>query len=94
LVRYGGDEFIAILPRQNKEEALSKVERMKRAIASRKFLQKEKINARLRASFGLASFPEDAKDKRELLAEADRCLFQSKAEGKNRITFVEMEEAA
>jgi len=94
LVRYGGDEFIAILPRQNKEEALAKVERMKRAIAQTKFLQKEDISARLKASFGLASYPQDAKDKRELLAEADRCLFKSKAEGKNRITFVEMDQAA
>ena|SRR5579859_3660361 len=94
LVRYGGDEFIAILPRQNKHEALLKVNRMKQLIHSTRFLQKEGINARLTASFGLACFPADAKDKRELLAEADRCLFQSKSEGKNRITFTELEEAA
>jgi len=94
LVRYGGDEFIVILPRQNKEEALHKVRRMKRAIESTPFLQKENIQAHLTASFGLASFPHDAKDKRELLAEADRCLFKSKTEGKNRITFVELEQAA
>src|SRR5215469_8996470 len=68
LVRYGGDEFIAILPRQSKDEALAKVNRMKRAIAGSHFLRKEHINARLTASFGLASFPDDAKDKRELLA--------------------------
>ena len=46
------------------------------------------------ASFGLACYPHDAKDKHELLAEADRCLFQSKARGKNRITVLELEEAA
>jgi len=94
LVRYGGDEFIAILPRQNKDEALLKVNRMKHAILSTPFLQKEGIDARLTASFGLASFPQDANDKRELLAEADRCLFQSKSEGKNRISFGELEHAA
>jgi len=94
LVRYGGDEFIAILPRQSKEEALLKVNRMRRLIRATPFLQKEGINARLTASFGLASFPNDAKDKRELLAEADRCLFQSKSEGKNRITFAELDKAA
>jgi diguanylate cyclase (GGDEF)-like protein len=86
LVRYGGDEFIVILPRQSKAQALAKVERMKEAIAKTIFLQKEEINARLSASFGLATFPEDAQDKRELLAEADRCLFQSKTDGKDRIT--------
>ena len=90
LVRYGGDEFIAILPRQTKAEARVKVERMQQAISDASFLQKENINAHLTASFGLACFPDDAQDKRELLAEADRCLFQSKAEGKDRITEVEM----
>ena len=94
LVRYGGDEFIVILPRQSKEEALLKVNRMKQLIRSTPFLQKEGINASLTASFGLASYPHDAKDKRGLLAEADRCLFQSKTEGKNRITFTELEQAA
>ena len=79
LVRYGGDEFIVILPRQNKHEALLKVSRMNQAITSTPFLQKEGINAFLTASFGLAAFPGDAHDKRALLAEADRCLFRSKS---------------
>ena len=94
LVRYGGDEFIVILPRQRKEEASAKVRRMKEAIESTHFLQREDINARLTASFGLASFPEDARDKGELLAEADRCLFKSKTEGKNRISLANLAEAA
>jgi diguanylate cyclase (GGDEF)-like protein len=94
LVRYGGDEFIAILPRQTKLEAVAKVERMKHAISSTPFLQKENINAHLTASFGLASYPQDARDKRELLAEADRCLFESKNAGKDRITFADLERAA
>ena len=89
IVRYGGDEFIVILPRQTKDEALLKVGRMKEAITSTRFLTKEHINASLTASFGFACFPGDASNKHELLAEADRCLFQSKNEGKNRITFAE-----
>jgi len=90
LVRYGGDEFIVILPRQTKAAALAKVELMKEVIASTPFLQKEKINARLTASFGVASFPQDVADKHELLAEADRCLFRSKNEGKNRVSFLQI----
>lgn len=93
LVRYGGDEFIVILPRQTKAEAEAKVERMQRAIGETPFLQKEGIDAHLTASFGLACFPHDALDKHELLAEADRCLFQSKTEGKNRMTLMEPEPA-
>jgi diguanylate cyclase (GGDEF)-like protein len=78
IVRYGGDEFIVILPRQNKQEALAKVTRMREAIHSTAFLARENIHARLTASFGVASYPHDAANKHELLAEADRCLFQSK----------------
>ncbi len=89
LVRYGGDEFIVILPRQNKREAAFKVERMKRAIENTRFLQKEDVNFHLTASFGLASFPDDALDKKALLGAADSCLFESKSRGKNRITVVE-----
>jgi diguanylate cyclase (GGDEF)-like protein len=91
IVRYGGDEFIVILPRQSKQEALIKVGRMQEAIASTRFLQKENINAELTASFGLAVYPDDAADKHQLLAAADRCLFESKSTGKNRITFADGE---
>jgi diguanylate cyclase (GGDEF)-like protein len=94
LVRYGGDEFVVILPRQTKAEAVNKVERMKKAISSAVFLQKEKVNAHLTASFGLAAYPQDAADKKELLAEADRCLFESKTDGKNRVTAVKFNHAA
>jgi diguanylate cyclase (GGDEF)-like protein len=86
IVRYGGDEFVVILPRQGKDQALVKVQRMKRAITSTAFLQKENIDVHVTASFGMATFPHDARDKRELLAEADDCLFRSKADGKNRIS--------
>jgi diguanylate cyclase (GGDEF)-like protein len=86
IVRYGGDEFVVILPRQKKEQALAKVKRMKQALTSTPFLHKEKVNAHVTASFGLATFPHDATDKRELLAAADDCLFRSKADGKNRIS--------
>jgi diguanylate cyclase (GGDEF)-like protein len=86
IVRYGGDEFVVLLPRQNKAQALTKVQRMKRALTSTAFLEKENVNAHVTASFGLATFPHDATDERELLAAADDCLFRSKADGKNRIS--------
>lgn len=86
LVRYGGDEFIVLLPRQSKDQGLLKVERFKEAINNAEFLRKEGVNARLTASFGLASYPRDAGDKKSLLAAADRCLFQSKSDGKNRVS--------
>jgi len=85
LVRYGGDEFIVILPRQSKEAALTKVERMREALATTCFLDKEGINVQLSASFGLASFPEDAQDKRELLRKRTGACLRARP-GEEQIT--------
>ena len=45
----------------------------------------ESLDVRTSASFGLATYPDDAADKKELLMAADHCLFRSKAAGKNRV---------
>lgn len=86
IVRYGGDEFVVILPRQGKEQAYAKVQRIRSALTVTPFLQRENIDVHVTASFGLATFPHDAQDKRDLLAAADDCLFKSKSDGKNRIS--------
>ncbi len=86
IVRYGGDEYVVVLPRQGKTKALVKVALMQEAISSATFLDKETPGVFVTASFGLATYPQDARNKRELLAEADRCLFKSKRLGKNRIS--------
>ena len=86
IVRYGGDEFIVILPGQGSTEAFSKVEAISKGVRSTAYLQQENIHLKATASFGLASFPDDARDKKQLLMAADKCLFQSKKEGKDRIS--------
>src|SRR5688572_21143174 len=50
LVRYGGDEFVVILPRQSKEEAMGKAEQMIAAIGRTSFLAKEHLNVRVTGS--------------------------------------------
>jgi len=86
LVRYGGDEYIVIMPGQDKQKSFSKIKQMKRGIEKTPYLPDENINIHLTASFGLATCPDDALDKHQLLAEADRCLFRSKEKGKACIT--------
>ena len=88
IVRYGGDEFVVILPGQNREQALSKADRMREAISTALFLAEENIGLSVTASFGLAVYPDDAIDKKELLLRADERLFRSKKEGRNRISGV------
>jgi diguanylate cyclase (GGDEF)-like protein len=86
LVRYGGDEYVVILQGQGKDKARIKAEKIKQAISSTLFFVEEGLSIMITASFGLATYPEDARDKHHLLAEADKCLFKSKKDGKDRLT--------
>ncbi len=86
LIRYGGDEFVILLPRHDKKTALKKVERIRQAVVSTSFLVEDGHDVRATASFGIAHYPEDATDAKELLRSADTALFRSKDRGKNTIT--------
>ena len=86
IVRYGGDEFIVILAGQGREGALARVQTIKNGISKTTYLQEEEIHLKVTASFGMATYPDDARDKKQLLMAADHCLFQSKKEGKDRIS--------
>ncbi|TKB26592.1 sensor domain-containing diguanylate cyclase [Desulfopila sp. IMCC35006] len=86
IVRYGGDEYVIILPGQGKDVAHIKAKQMCLGIRNTIFMQGKGLNLKLTASFGLATYPDDASDMHHLLAEADKCLFTSKENGKNRLT--------
>jgi len=88
LVRYGGDEYVVILPGQGSTAALEKAERMKAAIGSELFLTDEGLEVRGSASFGVATYPDDASDTKSLLQAADQGLWRSKATGKDRVSHV------
>lgn len=85
LVRYGGDEFIVLLPGRNQTQALAVVRQMRRSIKGTVFLQDEGLNLKLTASFGIATLPQDARDKETLLLIADRAMYGSKGRGKDGI---------
>ncbi|MFC1630972.1 diguanylate cyclase [Candidatus Omnitrophota bacterium] len=83
--RYGGEEFVVVLPDTNKESAWGLAERLRQAIEETKFPNQEvQPSKNLTISLGLASFPEDAKIKDELIVKTDKALYQAKKAGKNR----------
>ncbi len=86
LVRYGGDEFIVILPGLSKTRALEKVETIRLALDNARLLQREGLSVKVTASFGIAHYPQDAVDKNELLHIADNSMYHSKIHGKDAIT--------
>jgi diguanylate cyclase (GGDEF)-like protein len=85
LVRYGGDEYIVLLPDQSQSQALTVVRRMRRALKDFAFLAEEGLNLKLTASFGIATLPQDARDQETLLLIADRAMFGGKGRGKDCI---------
>jgi len=83
--RYGGEEFAAILPLTNKKEAYFIAERLREAVEKHEFTDKEiQPNKHITISLGVATFPEDAPNKSELISFADKLMYKAKALGKNR----------
>ena len=82
--RYGGDEFIVLLPETPPKGALDVAERIRNAIASRP-LAINGQNVAATVSVGIACYPEDGRTLDALAARADRALYQAKQEGRNRV---------
>jgi diguanylate cyclase (GGDEF)-like protein/PAS domain S-box-containing protein len=84
-VAYGGDEFVVVLTGFEKTRAKSKVEAIRAKMGRTTYLRESGLSVRLSASFGLASYPEDAQDIIGLLGRADKALFHIKQTGKGSI---------
>jgi diguanylate cyclase (GGDEF)-like protein/putative nucleotidyltransferase with HDIG domain len=91
--RYGGDEFVAVLPDANAETAVKLVERVRQALEDSPFLVGEGRTIPLKMSYGIATFPFDGQSAAELLAAADANLYRSKRHGGDFITASGSEES-
>ncbi|MBI5587251.1 MAG: sensor domain-containing diguanylate cyclase [Deltaproteobacteria bacterium] len=83
--RYGGDEFIIMMPETQKENAVVVAEKIRVAIREATFLRDDGINVRLTGSFGVACFPEDACDKDGLIQMADNAMYKVKTTTKDGV---------
>ena len=82
--RYGGEEFAIILSRTDREGAQQLAERLRRAIESATWDDRP-----ITASVGVATFGRDADSPERLIELADRALYRSKEDGRNRVTMTD-----
>lgn len=81
LGRYGGDEFISVLPETDSTFALEVAERMRKTIAA------QSIEPRITLSIGIAAFPQDANNKNTLIEIADDACYEAKQLGGDCVNF-------
>ncbi len=85
VARYGGEEFAVIAPEAVKNEGARLAERLRSSLEKWRFSWGEQKDLMLTASFGVATYPIDAKDIRGLIAVADKALCVAKSHGRNRV---------
>ncbi|HVT45505.1 MAG TPA: diguanylate cyclase [Thermoanaerobaculia bacterium] len=85
VVRFGGDEFCIILPQTDQAQAKAVAVRVQRAIAGNVFSIEPGIEVTITASFGIATYPQHAVTKDELIRQADAAMYDVKSTTKNDI---------
>jgi diguanylate cyclase (GGDEF)-like protein len=83
--RYGGDEFVLILPDSSADLAAQRAEEMRAAVGHAEIRYQDHLLKPMTLSFGIATFPADARTSHELLRVADTALFRAKSEGRDRV---------
>ncbi len=83
--RYGGDEFVILLPDTSAEEALLLAERLHHAVSTEPVELTNKNSVQMTVSIGVATYPTHAASIEELIKRADDALYWVKSHGRNRI---------
>ncbi len=86
--RYGGDEFVLILPDTDNSSASQVIDRLRKKVESIPVTLPGGVKKTLTASFGVATFPENGISSDDLLIKADERLYKAKSLGKNKVVFV------
>ncbi len=84
LCRFGGEEFLVMLPEIDKKRALEVAEELRQGIEKEKVLLRRQSTS-VTVSIGLACLPLDTKDDDELIQKADKAMYDAKRKGRNRV---------
>ncbi len=86
VARYGGEEFAVVLTETDKAGAWKVAERIRKKVADHKFPHAQvQPDKRLTISLGVASFPGDGDNAKEVVERADEALYRAKKQGRNRV---------
>jgi len=83
--RYGGDEFVVLLPQTGKDQALNVAKRLRDQLRVTNFCKEEGLNLNVRASIGLATYPHDAKSPHDVIRQADEMMYLVKNTSRDNI---------
>jgi diguanylate cyclase (GGDEF)-like protein len=83
--RYGGDEFIVLLPQTGKDAALEVTQRLLHSLRETRYLLSEGLELQMMASFGIASYPEDGNSIQEIIGAADEMMYLVKNSSRGNI---------
>jgi len=83
--RYGGDEFVLLLPQTGKDAAMIVARRLQAVLRNTAFLEDDNLNLSVRASMGVATYPEDAKSAHEIIRQADEMMYMVKNSTRDNI---------
>jgi diguanylate cyclase (GGDEF)-like protein len=86
VARFGADEFMMLLPNTTVKEAVKAAGRIQSALAKERFRCQDSASLPIGFSYGISVCPDDAADVLDLVSVADANLFESRAQGGNRIT--------
>ncbi|MGE6759727.1 diguanylate cyclase [Corallococcus interemptor] len=91
VARYGGEEFVMVMPETDVQGAKIIAERIREAVMAEVF-QTEMGPLRITMSLGIATFPDNAMEKQQMIDLADQCLYHSKRNGRNQsVTVAQMQ---
>ncbi len=88
--RYGGDEFVVLLPQTSKENAILVAKRLHKLIRETVWLKGDNINAHITPSVGVASYPTDSSNKVELLHLADEAMYVVKNSSRDGVAVAKL----
>lgn len=93
MYRYGGEEFVIVLPGANLDIARERAQEACRKVRALR-IDTEKGTLQITISAGVATFPEHGNTQEELIVQADKALYLAKQSGRDRIELADVASAS